>query len=103
MQPADLVGWAASAVLLATIGRQVWKQWKERREGGVSRWLFIGQMTASAGFLVYSWMLQNWVFVASNFFLLLAAVAGQAISMRNRRDAPASRSQGAASTRFANR
>jgi MtN3 and saliva related transmembrane protein len=88
MQPADLVGWAASAVLFATVGRQVWKQWKEGQGEGVSRWLFIGQMTASALFLAYSWLVQNWVFVVSNFFLLLAALAGQVISTRNRRVAP---------------
>ena len=87
MQPADVVGWMASAVLFATVGRQVWKQWKEGQGEGVSRWLFLGQMTASALFLAYSWMLQNWVFVISNFFLLLAAIAGQTISMRNRRAA----------------
>ena len=84
MQPADIVGWAASAVLFATVSRQVWKQWKEGRREGVSRWLFIGQMTASALFLAYSWMVDNWVFVVSNFFLLLAAILGQWASVRSR-------------------
>ena len=36
----------------------------------------------------YSWMLDNWIFVITNFFMLLAAIAGQAIMVRNnRRDA----------------
>ena len=85
MEPADLVGWAASAVLFATVCRQVWKQWKEGQGEGVSHWLFIGQMTASAGFLIYSWMLDNWIFVVTNFFMLLAAIAGQVILLRNQR------------------
>ena len=90
MQPADVVGWAASAVLFATVGRQVWKQWNEGQCEGVSHWLFIGQMTASALFLAYSWMLDNWVFVVSNFFMLIAALAGHMILGRNRRRAAAS-------------
>jgi hypothetical protein len=72
----------ASAILFATVSRQVWKQWKEGQREGVSHWLFIGQMAASAGFLAYSWMLDNWIFVVSNAFLLLAAVIGQIGMMR---------------------
>lgn len=85
MQPADWLGWAASAVLLATLGRQVWKQWQERRTDGLSHWLFVGQLTASTGFTVYSWLVGNWVFVVTNLALLLTAVAGQLIYRRNRR------------------
>lgn len=77
MEPADVVGWMASAILFATVSRQVWKQWKEGQGEGVSHWLFIGQMTASVGFLAYSWMLDNWIFVVSNAFLLVAAIIGQ--------------------------
>jgi len=82
MQPADYVGWAASAVLFATIGRQVWKQWKEGQREGVSRWLFIGQMTASALFVAYSWMVDNTVFVVTNLFMLAVAVFGQITSRK---------------------
>jgi len=86
---ADALGWAASAVLLATLGRQVWVQWRSRSTAGVSSWLFIGQVTASVGFTVYSWMLDNWVFVFTNVALLATAVLGQAIYRRNRRLAEA--------------
>jgi uncharacterized protein with PQ loop repeat len=88
MQPADIVGWTASAVLFATIARQVWKQWKEGQREGVSRWLFVGQMTASALFVVYSWMVGNRVFVVTNTFMLLAAAAGQIISAKASRNDP---------------
>jgi MtN3 and saliva related transmembrane protein len=83
MQPADWIGWAASAVLLATLLRQVYTQWRERSTKGVSRWLFIGQLTASTGFLIYSFLLDNWVFVFTNAALLVTALIGQWIYSRN--------------------
>jgi uncharacterized protein with PQ loop repeat len=79
----DAIGWLSSAVLLATLARQVHTQWRERSTQGVSRWLFRGQFTASCGFLVYSLMLRNWVFVVTNAALLLTALAGQIIYRRN--------------------
>lgn len=85
MQPADWLGWAASAVLLMTLGRQVYVQWRERSTEGLSSWLFVGQVTASVGFTIYSWLVGNWVFVVTNAALLLTAVIGQLIYRRNRR------------------
>lgn len=82
---ADIIGWAASLVLILTVCRQVWKQWSDHSTEGVSHWLFIGQMAASAGFLVYSWLLGNLVFTVSNGVLLLAALIGQLLYWRNRR------------------
>src|SRR5690606_6797821 len=81
----DLVGWMASAVLLATLLRQVHTQWKTRQTQGVSRWLFIGQVTASVGFTIYSWLLQNWVFLFANIAILMTAVAGEVVYLRNRK------------------
>jgi MtN3 and saliva related transmembrane protein len=83
MKPVDWIGWAASAVLLATLLRQVYTQWRERSTKGVSRWLFIGQLTASTGFLIYSFLLDNWVFVFTNAALLVTALIGQWIYARN--------------------
>jgi MtN3 and saliva related transmembrane protein len=84
----DLIGWASSVVLLATILRQVYTQWKTRTTQGVSKWLFIGQLTASAGYTAYSILLHNWIFMASNIALLCTAVVGQALLIRNRRFKP---------------
>ena len=78
------MGWAASAVLLATIGRQVFTQWKTRSTAGVSKWLFVGQVTASLGFTIYSYCLHNWVFLSSNLALLCTAVLGQFLYWRNK-------------------
>lgn len=85
MTPADWLGWAASLVLIATLGRQVYVQWRERSVEGVSSWLFVGQLTASIGFTVYSALIGNGVFVFTNSVLLLTAIAGQLIYRRNKR------------------
>jgi uncharacterized protein with PQ loop repeat len=80
---AEWLGWASSAVLLATLIRQVYSQWKQRSVEGVSRWLFVGQLTASTGFLIYSVLVGNWVFVFTNAALLVTALVGQGIYWRN--------------------
>lgn len=83
MQPEDWLGWAASAILLATLLRQVFVQWRERSTEGVSSWLFVGQISASVGFVAYSWLVGNRVFVVTNCAILLTAVLGQLIYRRN--------------------
>ena len=59
------IGWLSAIVLLATIGRQVYTQWRDGSSQGVSRWLFIGQITASIGFVIYSVLLKDWVFIVT--------------------------------------
>jgi MtN3 and saliva related transmembrane protein len=81
----ELVGWLSAGILMLTISRQVYKQWSTRDCTGVSSWLFIGQTAASTGFVIYSFMLSNWVFVLTNSFILLTAVVGQWIYARNKR------------------
>ena len=76
MNLVDAIGWAASVILLLTIGRQVYTQWKTGSSSGVSKWLFVGQVTASIGYTVYSYLLRNWVFLCSNVALLCTAVLG---------------------------
>lgn len=81
----DIVGWISSVILVLTISRQVWRQWRTKSIEGVSKWLFVGQVAASIGFTIYSYLLDNWVFVFTNFFLLLTAIAGECIYLRNKR------------------
>ena len=83
MQPEDWLGWGASAILLATLLRQVFVQWRERSTDGVSSWLFVGQISASVGFILYSWLVDNRVFVVTNSAILLTAIVGQLIYRRN--------------------
>ena len=85
-----LVGWSASLLLFITVGSQVLKQIRERSCEGVSRFLFIGQLLASALFLTYAIMGGDTVFIVSNAFMLAAALVGQIVLARNRRRAAAS-------------
>lgn len=84
----DLIGWTASAILLATLVRQIAKQAKDKQQAGVSNWLFIGQATASTLFVVYSILLENWVFTVTNSCLLITALAGQWITTRGSKGEP---------------
>ena len=80
----ELIGWVSSFILLLTIGRQVHKQWQSGVTEGVSIWLFAGQIAASTGFAIYSWLVQNSVFVFTNTLMILSAVVGLVIVRRNR-------------------
>jgi MtN3 and saliva related transmembrane protein len=67
----ELIGWLAATILLATLGRQVYSQWRNGPSQGISKWLFTGQVSASTAFVVYSWLLANWVFVVTNGLILV--------------------------------
>lgn len=82
----EAVGWTAAVLLLLTMSRQVWSQWHSGAVGGVSRWLFVGQVTASALFTLYSVLLGSSVFIVTNALMLINAVAGLLIDRRNRRN-----------------
>ncbi len=87
----DAIGWVSSGILVLTVGNQVYKQWKSKTSQGVSRWLFVGQLAASIGFVIYSWMLESWVFVATNSLMVANALAGATIVyLQRRRGAPRS-------------
>ena len=83
----NIIGWAASTVLIATLSRQIYTQWKDKDAKGVSRALFVGQIAASVGFIAYSWMLRNWVFIVTNTIILITAVIGQVVITRKRSEA----------------
>jgi uncharacterized protein with PQ loop repeat len=80
----DMIGWFSSAVLLATLVRQVYTQSRSQNVTGVSKWLFIGQVAASVGFAIYSVLLRNWVFATSNAAILITAIAGEVIYLRRK-------------------
>ena len=81
----EAIGWVSSLVLVLTIAKQVYKQWHEGSSEGVSKWLFIGQISASLGFTIYSWLVGNWVFVVTNALMLLNGLLGLLIVFRHRR------------------
>ncbi|MDG3442672.1 PQ-loop domain-containing transporter [Nitrospirillum amazonense] len=82
---ADLIGWLAALLLFLTLACQIWTQWRERSTKGVSPWLFTGQIATSIGFVTYSWLLGNWVFVTTNALILATAVVGQGLYLSQRR------------------
>lgn len=82
----QLLGWGASALLIATIGAQLHRQWRSQSIQGVSVWLYLGQFSASSGLGIYSLLTRQWVFVVLNIVLALAAIVGAAmwLLLRNR-------------------
>ena len=85
MNATELIGWCSSFILVLTICKQVYKQWQEGTSEGVSKWLFIGQMSASLGFTIYSWLVNNWVFVVTNSVMLLSGLVGLGIVLYHRK------------------
>ena len=72
----EIIGWASSLILLATLVKQVYKQWKDGTSEGISKWLFAGQLAASSGFVVYSYLVGSWVFMVTNGLLTINNVIG---------------------------
>jgi MtN3 and saliva related transmembrane protein len=72
----EMIGWASSGILLATLIAQIYKQWKLNTRKGVSKWLFVGQLATSIGFVIYSVGTGNLVFIITNSFLAVSAVIG---------------------------
>jgi len=81
----EVVGWVSSGILVLTIAKQIYKQWQEGSSEGVSKWLFVGQIAASLGFTVYSWLVNNWVFVVTNSIMLINGLLGLGIVLHHRR------------------
>lgn len=88
MNAQQLIGWISSAILLLTIATQITRQWKSGSSKGVSRWLFIGQMAASGGFILYSWLVRDWVFIVTNSLMLFSAAIGFFIVLWHRKSNP---------------
>lgn len=83
----NVVGWTSSLILMATLVRQIYVQHRERSLKGVSAWLFAGQIGASLGFVIYSLLVENSVFIATNIATLLIALTGQVLYLRQQRKA----------------
>jgi uncharacterized protein with PQ loop repeat len=81
------IGWAAVGALFVTMTGQAWKQWRDRVKHGISKFFFLGQVTASVLFLAYSILMGDRIFIVGNALVLAAAIAGGAILAYNRRRA----------------
>lgn len=85
MKSIEWIGWVSSFLLVLTMSIQLRKQLRENTSRGVSRWLYLGQLGADVGFIVYSYLVRNWVFVVTNVALLIENVIGIALVLRHRR------------------
>lgn len=83
--PPQVIGFAASLVLLASLVGQIWKQWSSGRSEGVSPWLFAGQALANVGMLAYSVMLRDTVFIVTNTATLATSLLGLAVQRHHAR------------------
>lgn len=72
----EILGWTSSLILLATLVKQVHKQWKDRTSEGISKLLFVGQLAASIGFTTYSIATASWIFAFTNAALTLNNLIG---------------------------
>jgi len=81
---AEIIGYTSSLILLVTIGSQILKQWQSGTSKGVSIWLFIGQLTASVGFTVYSVLTRSTVFTITNAATAVTALIGLSIVLYHR-------------------
>ena len=81
----DIIGWAASVLVLVTTVGQICKQWKSGTSKGVSPWLFIGNFAAAALFEVYALLIHNLIYMVTNLLMLVASVIGLLILLWHRR------------------
>lgn len=84
MQPQDWIGWGASALLIITLSRQIVTQWRSDSTEAVSAWLFVGQSLSSVGFIIYSVLVDNLVFIVTNSLILATALVGQGVYLWRR-------------------
>jgi MtN3 and saliva related transmembrane protein len=96
----DAFGYAASAILVLTISAQIRQQWLKQSTEGVSPLLFVGQIAASAGFVVHSAVIGSRLFVVTNVLVGMAAIVGMVmyLVLRSRGDASESNGDARATT-----
>lgn len=78
----EYIGWISSILLIFTIGVQLKKQYVEKTSTGVSNFLFIGQVLAEVGFIIYSVLIENWIFAATNAVLLIENFVGLYLTLK---------------------
>jgi MtN3 and saliva related transmembrane protein len=72
----NILGWTATLVLLGTLLAQIHREIKSGKVDEISPLLFVGQCAASIGFLLYSTLVGNLVFIVSNAMILAVALLG---------------------------
>ena len=82
----EWIGWVSSVILVLTFVKQVIKQYKTHQSKGVSVWMYVGQLTAQTGFVTYSVLVKNLVFIVTNSILLVVSLLGLTLVLKHRRE-----------------
>ena len=83
----ELIGWGSALVLLPTFGVQTYRQWHDRHRhvGATSLWFFVLAFIGTLGQFVYSWMVNNRVYLVLNGCLVVNNAIGLAIAIHRAR------------------
>jgi MtN3 and saliva related transmembrane protein len=83
----ELIGWGSALVLLPTFGVQTYRQWHDRHQpvSATSLWFFVLAFIGTLGQFVYSWMVNNWVYLALNGCLVVNNAIGLGIAVHRSR------------------
>lgn len=71
MTPAEILGYAAGALTAFTFLPQVLKTWKEKSAKDISLNMFIIAFVNEIMWLVYGFMIDNWVIILTNAVMLV--------------------------------
>ena len=85
----EFIGWGSAAILVPAFATQTYRQW-QNRDAPVSTsalWFFILVLVGTFGQVIYSWMVENWVYLVLNIILVVNNLAGLGIAIHRRMDA----------------
>lgn len=82
MSGAELLGYAAGALTAFTFLPQVIKTWRERSAGDISMIMFIIAFVNEVMWLVYGFMIDNFVIILTNAVMLFMSGAMIALKLK---------------------
>ena len=79
----ELIGWGSAAILVPAFATQTYRQWQDRHKpvAMTSVWFFVLVLVGTLGQFVYSWLVNNWVYLALNGILVANNLAGLGIAI----------------------
>lgn len=73
------IGWFSSTVVFVTQIIQLREQVKKGSKG-VSKWMFVGNVIATSGFVVYSYLQNDTIFLTANSIILCGHITGMILT-----------------------
>ena len=79
----ELIGWGSAAILVPAFATQTYRQWQDRHKpvAMTSVWFFALVLLGTFGQFVYSWLVNNWVYLALNGILVVNNLIGLGIAI----------------------